>query len=189
MEIPGSRLKTQNYFNPKIIIHRAFSHIRHHCDEDDAEMSSTRDPRDYSRDPSAAPTNHLPSIVIPQPSFETSKTSTSTSPLQRSPISPPPPSPPASRTATTMAPSTLIAARALPRAATRVSPILAASRAVAVRGYATPKGPPPTGFRQSKRVEWHWDKDSLLDRMGKYFLLSEMARGMYLLLEQFFRPP
>merc|ERR1712000_580125 len=76
-------------------------------------------------------------------------------------------------TTVTMAPSTL----------------LAASRAMAVRGYATPKGPPPTGFRQSKRVEWYWEKDSLLDRMGKFFLLSEMARGMYLLLEQFFRPP
>lgn len=28
-----------------------------------------------------------------------------------------------------------------------------------------------------------------MDKVGKYFLLAEMARGMYLLLEQFFRPP
>lgn len=57
------------------------------------------------------------------------------------------------------------------------------------RGYATPKGPPPANFRTSRRVEWPGDKDSTLDRMGKYFLMIEMARGMYLLLEQFFRPP
>ena len=57
------------------------------------------------------------------------------------------------------------------------------------RGYATPRGPPPRDFRLSKRVEWHWDRDSTLDKMGKFFLLSEMARGMYVLLEQFFRPP
>jgi hypothetical protein len=28
-----------------------------------------------------------------------------------------------------------------------------------------------------------------MDRVGKYFLLTEMARGMYVVLEQFFRPP
>lgn len=57
------------------------------------------------------------------------------------------------------------------------------------RGYATPKGPPPANFRTSRHVEWPWDKDSTLDRMGKFFLMTEMARGMYVLLEQFFRPP
>jgi NADH dehydrogenase (ubiquinone) Fe-S protein 8 len=57
------------------------------------------------------------------------------------------------------------------------------------RGYATPKGAPPQNFRMSKKTEWVWEKDSLLDRLGKYFLMTEMARGMYVLLEQFFRPP
>lgn len=57
------------------------------------------------------------------------------------------------------------------------------------RGYATPKGALPQNFRTSKPVEWVWEKDSLLDRLGKYFLMTEMARGMYVLLEQFFRPP
>ena len=61
--------------------------------------------------------------------------------------------------------------------------------ALQTRGYATPKGPPPTNFRTSRKVEWHWDKDTTLDRLGKYFLMTEMARGMYILLEQFFRPP
>ncbi len=68
-----------------------------------------------------------------------------------------------------------------------------ASRVVAAlqqsRGYATPKGPPPANFRTSRKVEWHWDKETTLDRLGKYFLMTEMARGMYVLLEQFFRPP
>lgn len=57
------------------------------------------------------------------------------------------------------------------------------------RGYATPSGPPPKNFRISQRTEWPWDKESTLDRLGRYFLLTEMARGMYVLLEQFFRPP
>ncbi|KAF4970979.1 hypothetical protein FSARC_2082 [Fusarium sarcochroum] len=57
------------------------------------------------------------------------------------------------------------------------------------RGYATPHGPPPANFRTSQRVQWTWDKESTLDRVGKFFLMTEMARGMYVLLEQFFRPP
>ena len=61
--------------------------------------------------------------------------------------------------------------------------------AVQSRGYATPRGPPPQNFRTSRRVEWPWDKESTLDRLGKYFLLTEMARGMYVLMEQFFRAP
>jgi NADH dehydrogenase (ubiquinone) Fe-S protein 8 len=36
---------------------------------------------------------------------------------------------------------------------------------------------------------WNQPKDSLMDYAGKYFLLGEMARGMYVLLEQYFRPP
>lgn len=65
----------------------------------------------------------------------------------------------------------------------------AVMRAIAVRGYATPAGPPPTNFRTSRQVMWPGEKDSTLDKLGKYFLLTEMARGMYVLLEQFFRPP
>lgn len=69
------------------------------------------------------------------------------------------------------------------------SRVLAAAVRGQTRGYATPLGAPPANFRTSKQVRWHWDNDSLLDRMGKYFLLTEMARGMYVLLEQYFRPP
>ena len=36
----------------------------------------------------------------------------------------------------------------------------------------------------------HWDEgESSLDKAGKYFLMTEMLRGMYVVLEQFFRPP
>lgn len=85
-------------------------------------------------------------------------------------------------------------ARRLTRAPASTSSLMMATRMLASpyqqqRGYATPKGPPPQGFRTSKQIEWVWEKDSLLDRMGKYFLMTEMARGMYVLLEQFFRPP
>ncbi|KAK5993068.1 Complex I-23kD [Cladobotryum mycophilum] len=58
-----------------------------------------------------------------------------------------------------------------------------------LRGYATPRGPPPANFRTSRHPEWPGDRDSTLDKLGKYFLMTEMARGMYVLLEQFFRPP
>lgn len=36
----------------------------------------------------------------------------------------------------------------------------------------------------------HWeDGDTTLDIAGKHFLMLEMLRGMYVVLEQFFRPP
>ncbi|OCK82790.1 NADH-quinone oxidoreductase [Lepidopterella palustris CBS 459.81] len=53
---------------------------------------------------------------------------------------------------------------------------------------ATPAGPPPPGFRLAPPQKW--DKgESALDKAAKYFLLMEMARGMWVSLEQFFRPP
>lgn len=55
--------------------------------------------------------------------------------------------------------------------------------------FATPSGPPPAGFRLPKPVRWDQGKESSLDKAGRYFLLTEMMRGMYVVLEQFFRPP
>ncbi|KAM7184009.1 oxidoreductase-like protein [Rhypophila sp. PSN 637] len=57
------------------------------------------------------------------------------------------------------------------------------------RSYATPSGPPPKGFRLPPPRKWDEEPEALFDKLGKYFLLTEMARGMYVLLEQFFRPP
>jgi NADH dehydrogenase (ubiquinone) Fe-S protein 8 len=57
------------------------------------------------------------------------------------------------------------------------------------RSYATPAGPPPKNFRLRPPPEWDQEKESTFDRVGKYFLMTEMLRGMYVLLEQFFRPP
>jgi len=57
------------------------------------------------------------------------------------------------------------------------------------RSYATPMGPPPKGFRQKAPARWDEEAEGTFDKVGKYFLLTEMARGMYVLLEQFFRPP
>ncbi|KAF6219376.1 hypothetical protein HO133_005202 [Letharia lupina] len=54
---------------------------------------------------------------------------------------------------------------------------------------ATPAGPPPQGFRLARKERWDESKESALDKAGKYFLLTEMLRGMYVVLEQFFRPP
>jgi NADH dehydrogenase (ubiquinone) Fe-S protein 8 len=76
----------------------------------------------------------------------------------------------------------MLTRRQLPRAT-------ASASLVAARTYATPSGPPPPGFRTSKPVEFTWDRDNTPDRLGKTFLMTEMARGMWLLMEQYFRPP
>ncbi|KAB5533462.1 hypothetical protein GE09DRAFT_1143992 [Coniochaeta sp. 2T2.1] len=57
------------------------------------------------------------------------------------------------------------------------------------RGYATPAGPPPKNFRLKPQQSWDQDKEGTFTKIGKYFLLAEMTRGMYVALEQFFRPP
>ena len=54
---------------------------------------------------------------------------------------------------------------------------------------ATPSGPPPPGFRLPRMPRWNEKKESALDQAGRYFLMTEMMRGMYVVLEQFFRPP
>ena len=54
---------------------------------------------------------------------------------------------------------------------------------------ATPAGPPPSGFRLPPTRRWDQSKESSLDKASKYFLLTEIMRGMYVVLEQFFRPP
>jgi NADH dehydrogenase (ubiquinone) Fe-S protein 8 len=74
--------------------------------------------------------------------------------------------------------------RAIPTAAS-ASPFTAQW----TRSYATPSGPPPKNFRLQPPKEWDQEQEGALDKAGKYFLLTEMARGMYVLLEQFFRPP
>ncbi|QIW99637.1 hypothetical protein AMS68_005155 [Peltaster fructicola] len=70
--------------------------------------------------------------------------------------------------------------------------IAAASRAAfssSARSNATTEGAPPAGFRATRPPRWNERKDSVWDQAGNYFLLTEMLRGMYVVLEQFFRPP
>ena len=57
------------------------------------------------------------------------------------------------------------------------------------RQNATTQGPPPAGFRLPRPERWNEKKESVFDQAGNYFLLTEMMRGMYVVLEQFFRPP
>jgi NADH dehydrogenase (ubiquinone) Fe-S protein 8 len=65
----------------------------------------------------------------------------------------------------------------------------AVTRIVAQRTYATPHGPPPKGFRMARSKRWDDEEESTLDRAGRFFLMTEMFRGMYVALEQYFRPP
>lgn len=83
-------------------------------------------------------------------------------------------------------------ARQLPRAAFRTAIRATATTRVTQfqsRNYATPAGRPPSGFRQPPPMNWDEDPEKLSDKMGRYWMLLEMARGMYVALEQFFRPP
>jgi NADH dehydrogenase (ubiquinone) Fe-S protein 8 len=75
--------------------------------------------------------------------------------------------------------------RHLPLAGLTMTRYLAQQR----RTYATPSGPPPKNFRVPPPTTWDKEKEGTFDKLGKYFLLYEMARGMWVLLEQFFRPP
>ena len=94
-------------------------------------------------------------------------------------------------------PLTMLVARSRPtaRLSSSLRPLPTARSPLAVlastgfRAYATPSGPPPPNFRLPKPERWDQSKESALDKAGKYFLLLEMARGMYVVLEQFFRPP
>ena len=73
-------------------------------------------------------------------------------------------------------------------AARHAAPSLA-TFSTSARRSATPGGPPPAGFRLPRPERWNESKESSLDKAGTYFLLGEMIRGMYVVLEQFFRPP
>jgi len=64
-----------------------------------------------------------------------------------------------------------------------------ASFSTTARSQRPVEGPPPAGFRLPPPERWNESKESVWDQAGKYFLLTEMARGMWVLMEQFFRPP
>ncbi|PQE32327.1 hypothetical protein CJF32_00001091 [Rutstroemia sp. NJR-2017a WRK4] len=96
----------------------------------------------------------------------------------------------------TTKPLTMLVARSRPSSALTASTIRTFTPASARAAFstsqfrsATPSGAPPAGFRLPKPVRWDEQKESILDKAGKYFLLTEMARGMYVTLEQYFRPP
>lgn len=92
----------------------------------------------------------------------------------------------AARAATT---SSILPAAAAASTTSRLAAPAIAAQVVARRGYATPLGPPPKGFRQQPTKKWDEEDEGTFNKLGKYFLMTEMARGMYVLLEQFFRPP
>lgn len=50
-------------------------------------------------------------------------------------------------------------------------------------------GAPPQGFRIHRPPSWDESHESAIDKATKWFLLSEMLRGMWVVLEQYFRAP
>ncbi|MCJ1428242.1 hypothetical protein MMC29_006150 [Sticta canariensis] len=79
-------------------------------------------------------------------------------------------------------------ARSHPTYPSSANPTLATFSTSSSRS-ATPAGPPTQGFRLPRQERWYEGKESSLDKASKYFLLTEMLRGMYVVLEQYFRPP
>ncbi|CAM9016540.1 hypothetical protein WICANDRAFT_88543 [Wickerhamomyces anomalus NRRL Y-366-8] len=63
----------------------------------------------------------------------------------------------------------------------RAKPTLAAGGSIA-SSY-------PDDFRLPKPKTWEESGESALDKATKFFLLAEMFRGMYIVLEQYFRAP
>jgi len=53
---------------------------------------------------------------------------------------------------------------------------------------ALPAGPPPSGYRLP-RPKRFYEGENAINKASNYFLLTEMMRGMYVVLEQFFRAP
>ena len=53
---------------------------------------------------------------------------------------------------------------------------------------ATPAGPPPQGYRLPRPARFD-EGENTINKASNYFLLTEIFRGMYVVLEQFFRPP
>lgn len=69
------------------------------------------------------------------------------------------------------------------------APIATALFSTSANRAATPAGAPPSGFRLPRQKRWDENSETSLDKAGNYFLMTEMLRGMYVVLEQFFRPP
>ncbi|KAK3707015.1 ndufs8, ubiquinone oxidoreductase 23 kd subunit [Vermiconidia calcicola] len=65
----------------------------------------------------------------------------------------------------------------------------AAAFSTSARLGVTTEGAPTPNFRLPRPRRWNEQKENVLDQAGNYFLLTEMLRGMYVVLEQFFRPP
>lgn len=53
----------------------------------------------------------------------------------------------------------------------------------------TAEGIPPLGYRIHRPPTWEESHESAVDKATKFFLLSEMVRGMWVVLEQYFRAP
>lgn len=77
----------------------------------------------------------------------------------------------------------------MPSVASPSSFIPTANFSSSVNRAATPAGPPQPGFRLAPPKRWDQGSEGALDKAGKYFLMAEIFRGMYVVLEQFFRPP
>lgn len=83
--------------------------------------------------------------------------------------------------------------RTRPITASAIPVFSPAARSAALFSTSTSRlalgGAPPTGYRLPKPKRWNEDTEGTFDKIGNYFLLTEMMRGMYVVLEQFFRPP
>lgn len=73
-------------------------------------------------------------------------------------------------------------------AASKASPACS-SRLASTFAAGNQQGVPPVGYRIPRPKTWEESHESPLDSSTKYFLLSEMLRGMYTALEMYYKAP
>jgi len=83
----------------------------------------------------------------------------------------------------------LVPVAAAPRMLSRLAAFSTSSdQQLATPVVSSRRGVLPQGFRVGHKPAWD-QGESAMDKAGRYFLLMEMMRGMYVCLEQFFRAP
>ncbi|KAK9479302.1 hypothetical protein V1514DRAFT_328997 [Lipomyces japonicus] len=71
---------------------------------------------------------------------------------------------------------------------TRPFSVAATIRATAIPPASVAPGTHPDGFRVKPPPSWD-EGESALDRAGRFYLMAELFRGMYVVLEQYYRAP
>ena len=84
---------------------------------------------------------------------------------------------------------TVMLTRNLSMTSRLLKPAFAAERTDYLTTGGSTQSAPCKGFRQPRPKTWEESGESALSKATKFFFLSEIARGMYICMEMFFRAP